>query len=153
MCSNDRYYLYSISAILLIALTIYGSPLGACSCLPPLPPKEALKGASSVFLGKLHRLECVSAPTHDSESISTNKYYRHLFSVEKVWKGEPRAEIEILCRRDNSGFYFEENETYLIYAYRYGDSTILVTNVCTRTTHVKYASDDLKDLGEGIKVK
>lgn len=155
MCSNDRYYLYSISAILLIALTIYGSPLGACRCAEPKPPKEAFERADCVFLGQLVSYDYLDTNMRHAKYFSTATPYRHIFTVEKIWKGVVKDTIEVITSRGGScGYYFRDNQRYVIYAYKsFQDSTQLETSICSRTRDIKSASDDLKELGEGIKVK
>ena len=156
MFPNNRYYLFSVSAILVIALTVYSSPLGACSCIEPPPPKDALKKADCVFIGKLVSYDYLDTNMRHSKYFSSATPYRHIFTVEKLWKGSVKDTIEIICGRDGAscGYYFMENQKYVIYAYKdYNDSTRLVTSLCTRTRHIRYASDDLNDLGEGIKIK
>ncbi len=156
MFNRNKYFLFTASAILVIALTIYSSPLGACSCVPPPPPKEALIGADCVFIGKIVSYDYLDTNMRHANYGSSDDLYRHLFLVEKVWKGQVKDTIEIICARDgvSCGYYFMEDQSYLVYARRrYADTTQLSTGLCSRTKHISRADEDLKDLGEGINVK
>jgi hypothetical protein len=139
-----------------MALTVYASPLGACSCIEPPPPKDALKEADCVFIGKLVSYDYLDTNMRHSKFGSSATQYRHIFAVEKLWKGLVKDTIEIICGRDGAscGYYFREDQRYVVYAYKgRKDSTRLVTSLCTRTRSISRATEDLKDLGEGIKVR
>ncbi len=71
------------------------------------------------------------------------------FAVDEVWKGEPTANAEIRTHADEAtcGYPFEEGVAYLVYAGRSEDA--LTTGLCSRTSPVEAADEDLEGLGAG----
>ncbi len=113
----------------------------ACSCLPPPPPKEHMAKMEAVFSGT-----CVDIVVKDFQKICT-------FEVDRVWKGEVGKTVVVTTAKDGAtcGYGFEVKGTYLLYCY--GKKGELGTNICTRTTALANAKDDIKELGDGAKPK
>jgi len=51
------------------------------------------------------------------------------------------------------GFPFIKGEEYIVYAYQSGENQVLSTGVCTRTTHISRADDDISGLDALFKSK
>jgi hypothetical protein len=134
----------AIAAALVVGL-IAGSAY-ACSCIAPGPPKESLEKAHAVFSGKVTKIEKVG----DFQIAVT-------LDVEAAWKGIDKNEVVLYTANDGAacGYGFEKEKTYLIYAYqtKRGEEKQLETNICTRTRLLAEAKEDLKELGEGKRVK
>jgi len=120
----------------------------ACSCLPPVevmgnPRKhvEHERGrATAVFAGRVIEIK---------EERGALAIIEAKFEVEKAWKGVTNDDAVVsastlvhLC-----GYPFKVGRSYLVYASgpNLGE---LSTSICTRTTRLKDAEEDLKFLGE-----
>lgn len=112
----------------------------ACSCAAPPPPKEALKLATAVFTAKVEKVE-----KKGLEHIVTLK-------VLKSWKAVKEETVQINTPSDGAacGVEFEVKEEWLVYAFTDPDTKNLTTIICTRTTLVKGAEEELKELGKPI---
>jgi hypothetical protein len=134
-------------ALVAVVAVIAGAAIGqACSCVPPAPPKESLEKSHAVFSGKVTKIEDVA----DFERAVT-------LEVATSWKGVDQKELVIYTARDGAacGYGFEKGKSYLIYAHstKVGEKKVLGTNICTRTCLLADAKGDLKELGEGTKIK
>lgn len=118
-------------------LFLYAEDLSACTCRQPPPPSRAFAEADAVFLGKVLSFEAIPA-IHQRRA--------HL-DVLKTWKGNKSAADTLFTPFDEAGcgYDFRVGETYLIYAYQYGEEP-LSTNLCTRTRHESFAQEDLNYL-------
>lgn len=114
----------------------------ACSCRPPGPPAEALANATAVFSGKVTAL---SAPADRGGSDPVQV----TFAVTKGWKGADQSTIVILTPASSAscGVDFVEDQEYLVYASE--SEGRLQTNLCSRTTQLAMAGEDLAVLGAG----
>lgn len=122
----------------------------ACSCAATPPPRQALKEATSVFVG-----EVISKEIFDvKDEFGTQPVVRVRFAVSRIWKGIEGVEVvvhtsgyEIAC-----GFNFEKGKKYLVYAYpdrwKLG---VLETGICNRTRKLESAAKDLRAIGKGTK--
>lgn len=115
----------------------YAEDLPACSCLPLPSPARAFAEADAVFLGKVLSFEAIPA-SHQRRA--------HL-AVLQIWKGNKSAADTLYTPFDEAGcgYDFRVGETYLIYAFQYGEEP-LSTNLCTRTRHASRAAEDLSYL-------
>jgi hypothetical protein len=138
---------------LLFFLLFSASDSFACSCSPRIGIikseqqliEEARENAKAVFSGEVTKIILSDAPK-DKEPL----YAEVHFKIIQSWKGITTEEATVytahiccIC-----GFPFKVGRQYLVYAY--GDKN-LATNICTRTMTLKYASKDLKFLGEAEK--
>jgi hypothetical protein len=113
----------------------------ACSCVVPPPPLEAKADAAHVFSGTVKNI----APSGQQDLDVT-------IDVITVWKGSVGEEITVTTM-DNSaacGFQFEVGNEYLVYTYEADDS--VQVSLCSRTTLIDHAGEDLETLGEGAPV-
>jgi hypothetical protein len=124
-------------SMLLLAL-LASSHAAACSCVISPPPREALKGADAVFVGKV-----VGGLT---TSPSSRGVLTH-FLVRSAWKGcwTSAVAVDGTAGGSNCGYSFEMGEEYLIYARRRDGE--LYTSQCTRTAPAREAMEDLAALG------
>lgn len=137
-------YRIVIAGIMLLALLTAVQPacVYACSCLPPGPPDQALAESGAVFSGTV---TAVARPVN----VGGNTPVRVTFRVARVWKG-PEEVTLILNTPDSSascGVEFVENGEYLVYAQNV-EGTFQAT-LCSRTTQLANAGEDLAVLGEG----
>jgi len=121
----------SIIAILL-------SKVMPCDCAPPPSPEEAYEMADAVFSGEV--ISIVEDWDNLLKEISIDVY--------DVWKGSIDNQIVILTGIDDGicGYNFQEGLEYLIYANLSGQN--LWTNICTRTTLLEDAEEDLEYLNQ-----
>jgi hypothetical protein len=117
----------------------------ACSCIGSGTPGTSLRSAVSVFAGKV-----TSVKTAEPAGRSINSV-RVTFEVSRVWKGAKTPTIVAETARDSAscGVSFSTGEEYLVYAD--GKSAALQVSLCSRTTLLRNAAQDLRELGEGEK--
>ncbi|MGF9975374.1 hypothetical protein [Viridibacillus arvi] len=135
--------------MLFISVLIYPIDKGyACSCSQPDPPKEALKGSSAVFSGKV--IDTVDR-NKNNEIQSSADPIAILFDVDKSWKGVDQTQAIIYTERSSAscGYGFSLNEKYLVYAYE--ENGELRVNACSRTVPLSGAKEDIQALGKGQK--
>lgn len=112
-----------------------------CSCLPS-SAREAFAHATQVFSGHVMAFEDPYAKDVIQDSLSPVTI---TFAVERVWKGDVGSTVRVQTARggESCGFAFRTGEQYLVYAYNSGVS------LCSRTTELARASEDLGALGTG----
>lgn len=117
----------------------------ACSCMRAGPPCNYYGQASAIFLGRV----VGSAERKSYVDENGNKMVYDVgtirFLVQENFKGAPGYEVEIHSGTGGGdcGYWFLRNESYVVYAYRSSEDNKLYTNICTRTTHVSHAEEDL----------
>lgn len=100
-------------------------------------PRGSFQAAKAVFAG-----EVVSEEKNGD--VKTFK-----FKVEKFWKGEDKREIEVFVYQ--TARYqspFKEGGKFLVYAMAGADGKLTVSR-CSRSRDLRYADEDLRELGEG----
>ncbi|KOO52009.1 hypothetical protein [Viridibacillus arvi] len=135
--------------MLFISVLIYPIDKGyACSCSQPDPPKEALKGSSAVFSGKV--IDTVDRNKNNVIQSSADPI-TILFDVDKSWKGVDQTQVIVYTERSSAscGYGFSLNEKYLVYAYE--ENGELRVNACSRTAPLSGAKEDIQALGKGQK--
>ena len=127
-----------LSAVLLFALGAAATPTpgNACSCHGPLEVEDEVKRADAVFRG-----------VAQSRSNESTLYY---FEVSEVWKGRVNRRAEVWGAIDICGYGYDVGVEYLVYASYAGDNQ-LESSVCTRTSPIEYAGEDLAILGSGYQ--
>jgi hypothetical protein len=116
----------------------------ACSCVPPPAPQEAMKTAAAVFEGT------VTAVDRKGETLTVT------LTARRAWKGIDAPEVTVQTAGDGAmcGVTFEKGKSYLVYTHPRDDpKSPLRTGLCTRTTHVEQAKEDLAALGEGKPIQ
>lgn len=127
-----------LSILLLFALIVsifsFPSVSFGCSCMKPPPAEDAYEESDAVFTGIVSSIDVHST----TQTVS--------FDVTKSFKGaNENIKIETATNSAACGVFFELGKEYLVYAYGDGEYE---TNLCTRTTDVAAASDDLLVLNE-----
>lgn len=137
----------SLTLLLLSSFVVDTRVASACSCIEPGSPLDALADAQAVFVGTVIEIDKT-----DGAIISLADPVEVTFSVSQSWKGPLNDRLVITTSRDSAscGFEFDEDVTYLVYAYEEGDD--FVTGLCTRTTSFAAAGADLAALGEGTLI-
>jgi hypothetical protein len=119
------YYLSSVSFVY------------ACSCVAGISPCEALKNTPHVFIGRVVDISNSSSSQEDPELLT--------FEVEQSFKGLQSRKVK-MWQGTGSGdcsLVFDMGERYLIYANYDNETKLYSTGLCTRSSAVKYASEDL----------
>lgn len=121
---------------LLFAL-VYSQAAFACSCAPPPPPAAALRQASAVFAGRVIAI-----------SPAAGHRKRVVFRAEEIWKGASSPFISVSTWTDEAacGNSYSIGERWLVYA---NGGNALTTSLCSRTTQIQNAQQDLQALGIG----
>lgn len=117
----------------------------ACTCAPPGTPTEELQKSDAVFIGSVIDLTPVN---RDQSGIFL--FHKIKFEVKSSWKGVDLGEVIVTTAAQSGmcGFAFEQDSTYLVYAFAQGDS--LLTNICTRTRSLSQAKEDLDEIGKPL---
>lgn len=112
----------------------------ACTCVPNPPPATALAESDAVFAGRIIEL---SRGTDPIAPIIAK------FEVSRVWKGPVTEIVEVRTPRDSAacGLSFAPGTEWLVYADRVEGS--LTASLCSRSTQMAYAAEDLAALGPG----
>jgi len=111
-----------------------------CSCVRPNTTEIEMSKADAVLIGE------VLGKSQDE----TYQIYEVALKVKKSYKGHFDEEIIIRTGMDSAscGFAFEENKTYLIYAYQHERESggYFSTGICSRTKLLAEATEDLEVL-------
>ncbi len=128
-----------------LIISIIPSPAYACSCAQPPPPLESLEASDAVFLGKVTNSERI--PRGHEEFVGDDDVMV-TFEVSKVWKGPASQTLVVVTGLGGGycglGYFFVIGEEYLVYAL--GEGSELSTYLCTRTTQISNAQEDLAKL-------
>lgn len=139
-------WLVRLAAIALLLAPLLALPAErayACSCGDPGSPTENMASADVVFSGR------AVSPTADPLLGFVE------FEVYRVWKGEPYSTIVVLSSFSALCYFtFVGGEEYLVDAYsgeraRGEGGTVPESSICSRTTSLRYAQDDIEALGPG----
>ena len=134
-----------IASLIGLWAMINPEPSYACSCAERSSPSEALERADAVFMGRavsVSYVEKVRGEQTYIDSVITK------FNVTAVWKG-PISETTYIDHGGPCGTSFDVGEEYIVYAYNFGRRDGLSTGLCSRTTRLSRAIEDLAELGEG----
>jgi hypothetical protein len=125
----------------IVAALVVPSAARACSCGPLPAPIFAVQGADAVFRGTVLGIE---------DAPQWGKAVR--FRVLEAWKGVSGAEVVIGTGRgggDCGWDLFTTGAEFVVYAYEpgsFGHGLPLETDICTRTSGIDRAGDDLRFL-------
>lgn len=140
------YWLFAVAIIVTSLLS--PSPAAACSCAPAPDPVTALGQSAAVFSGKVLRVE---EPVRMPFSSTPARIgFDVTFEVQTVWKGALQSQVLVVTSGlgGGCGIPFQPGDEYLVYA-SYWEHSDLETNICTRTTLLADATEDLQALGTG----
>ncbi|MFZ9886634.1 MAG: hypothetical protein ACO3JL_03935 [Myxococcota bacterium] len=117
------------------AVWLWSASALACRCAQPPAPAIALEGAEAVFIGRV-----VDVRRHSDRERAID------FVVERVFKGSLGRTVTVLTPMSSAacGRKFENHVSYLVYTGRLGDA--LHDNLCSRTTPLEDAGDDIAEL-------
>jgi hypothetical protein len=142
-------------AVVLAALALLAAPapVAACSCIMPDPPPGAFAQADAVFQGRvtsvvdrdvltgfldrLRQLAGLPVAYPVNSRLVT-------IAVSESWKGVTTSVVRVrtgLGGGGDCGYDFAAGAEYIIYAYAVPEG--LTTNICTRTSEVARAADDV----------
>jgi Carboxypeptidase regulatory-like domain len=134
-------------ALLLLLLTSFRFA-NACSCVRPGPPCGYYGNATAVFLGRV--VGSVERKSYVDQNGAKTVYDVGTirFLVQENFKGANGYEVEIHSGTGGGdcGYWFLRNESYVVYAYQSSEDNKLYTNICTRTSHISKATEDLEFL-------
>ena len=121
----------------------FPEPSYACSCIKPGPPSEALEESAMVFEGKVvsvRKYERLDGTWSGADPVVVE------FDVRTIWKGYDYQTFYLTTGRSDAscGFRFVEGEEYLVYT-----RNAVTVNICSRTSSLSEAENDLEALGEG----
>jgi hypothetical protein len=158
-----------ICVAILFTLLARPSLVGACSCIAGVTVAEEFARDDAVFTGKVIRIVDHYAPVFASLDYIMSKlgypnyFFYHFvhnderrlgfsvfFKVINSWKGVEKTLAEVNTGRGGGdcGYQFIVGEEYLVYANpAYGiPDNYWVTGICTRTTALSNAKEDLNYL-------
>ncbi len=121
----------------------------ACSCIAPDSPQEELQKFGSVFAGKVTKIE---EKHSNADIISSADPVFVTFDVNTVWKGSQSDTITIqtALMSASCGFNFEDKLEYIVYANEHAQG--LEVSLCSRTSLIADAVQDINELGTGHKM-
>lgn len=113
----------------------------ACSCMMPENPTAELEKADSVFQWTVTN---ISTQNPDAEFGKQNLVE---FDIAGYWKWN--INNSTVTTQDSSaacGYNFEEGKDYIVYSWFDSDNDQHYVNLCSRTTTLENASDDIAEL-------
>jgi hypothetical protein len=124
--------------IILLFSQLISIALG-CSCIGTVSVKDEFKRVNAVFLGKVIQ---VTTKNLEKEVI---------FYVFNAWKGIWSRWVRVKTCENSAccGIDFQKGYTYLVYAQNVSGK--LNANLCSRTTDLANALEDIKKLNEILK--
>ena len=145
----------------LAALLLLPGSASPCSCAPKQGVSDELKLADAVFSAEVTKLEVLPSwwaemgTQTNSELLEADpgetpiRVLKVTFTVMKAWKGvsEPVVVVRTIADCCICGSTFAIGLGYLVYAFRLRGDGTLWTNICSRTTNLDKAVEDLKELG------
>jgi|GEM_PF-867678 len=155
---------FRIAICLVILLTLFSPPLAAsaCSCIEPGSPSHEFARADGVFTGKVIRIVDNYVPIYSSldkilQALGRQPYfffqggknqgYSVDFAVTNSWKAitETVVVANTGYGAGDCGYFFVTGNDYLVYTYyAYGKpGNYWVTSICSRTTELASATEDL----------
>ncbi len=138
------------------------SRASACSCVMPGTPAEEFSVFAAVFSGKVTGVSSNSNPVISIFSRMLEELgqypsflYRYefygydvTFDVQKSWKGISTTRITLKTGGGGGdcGYLFNTGDTYLVYGWQSDSFDDLGASICSRTTEISYAAEDLSYL-------
>jgi hypothetical protein len=124
-------------------------PAFACSCAGLATPLEAVKHADSVFVGRVVG-GGANLDQSDRTELPPLSQVRYTFDIISTLKGSHTPQITVLTGSGGGdcGVEFRIGSVWVVYGRSYDDNTYY-TSICTRTSPLSYAGEDLRALGPG----
>jgi hypothetical protein len=141
-------FVISIMITIIFVLNFSPNTSYACSCVESGTVKEEWTRSSAVFSGKV--IDIVDKKKNSLIQSSAD-LIAVLIEVEESWKGNRQNQVVVYTERSSAscGFEFTINNKYLVYANE-NDGKLKVS-LCSRTTLLSLANEDIDELGEGEK--
>jgi hypothetical protein len=135
----------TIPILLLLGLFYFGASetLAQCSCVAErrdITPHEEFKLADAVFIGKVIEIKKTARDKDTGSYVETVK-----FEVRKAWRQDLDSLVIIRNKIQGCINGFDENEEWLVYAYKKQDGTLGTYCCCSRTRLLSKAANDLKE--------
>lgn len=166
LVKNKFLFLYlNMKLFFIICFLVGYQSVMACSCVGDETPKQARKSSDLVVIGKIIASKKVSFPFTDEVFVGDSiNFMDYTLVVSKVYKGKSLKDTLVIRTGfgyGDCGINFILGEEYLIYGkdayeqnrkrrkYPYEDLKLALhvvyeTNICTRTTILGNAIEDLK---------
>ena len=134
---NTLLFIALFGPILLTANESYAQ----CSCgveYLNMTARDEFNRADAVFVGKIVTIK-------NTPPDKNNRYVQTInFQVTRAWKQDVNFNLTLTNKIDGCKNGFEENEEWLVYAYKNQDGTLGAYCCCTRTKPLANADDDVK---------
>lgn len=121
-----------------LALLVFVPDAYPCDCISRQTPLEELKRSDAVFTGTVR-------------DIISGEITEYRFSVALKFKGvsgDTKSVSVFVDTRYNCAVFLDKGSEYIVYASKSDrHEGRLVTNICTRTTDIANAKEDLSALG------
>jgi hypothetical protein len=138
-----------VCPVLLVSVIAPAGEALACVCAPVGSPCAAIEHSDAVIFSGT-ALE-VSRPGGSADLPASERLVRVRFSVNELFRGASDKTM-VVSTPDESGmcgYEFQAGESYLVFARLTAQG--VVTSVCSRTTHLSAAQDDLEVLHEAAQ--
>lgn len=134
--------IFAALAVVALLTAVQPACVFACSCIQAPPPDEALASSTAVFAGQVTEI-AAPADRGGSDPVVVT------FAVSKGWKGagQPTIVVNTSASSASCGFEFVKGQEYLVYASE--NEGHLQTGLCSRTSLLASAANDLAVLGDG----
>ncbi len=152
----------AICLSLLIGQLALPSPVSACSCVEPGAPVVEFTQYEAVFTGKVIAVTAKPSPAiallgrllsrigQYPTFLYSDRFWGNdvTFTVNKSWKGVTTTKVTIHTGSGGGdcGYGFIQGDDYLVYAYNAQNGDRLGASICSRTTVVSSAAEDLSFL-------
>jgi hypothetical protein len=145
MSSRPLAALATVALMGMSLLLLLPDCASACSCMG-VSIQRYISSSDAVFSGEVVDLQKGTSASRmfgPSDTVTLR--------VSEVWKGTDQGTIEVSTPSQGSacGYPFEEGQEYLVYADGKGEP--FDTSICSGTTQLSKADEDLTVLGNGEK--
>jgi hypothetical protein len=150
-------------AVSLLFLSVPVSSVWACKCRVNDSAAAELKNKDVVLLGKVVEEQKALMGSHPYELPRSIAKYRYVIVVEKSWKGNFGAKINILSGGGGGDCGYGRlkiGQSLLIYANQYKQASTVADSmapptltVCSRTKPADLAQDDIRALDAAVKAR
>lgn len=142
-----KIFLFSLMLISLLSYTTQN--VSACSCMASENIQSALGDSQGVFIGTVNSIKTQSIVDDFIGNIQMN---RVTFTVNNKIKWDIMSTMEVTTSANGAScwYHFETGKQYIVFAY--GDGEGLWVWLCSRTSLLKDAQDDLEYLKKNNKL-
>ena len=135
----------TVRVLSLLSILYFGASetFAQCSCVAEyrdITPHKEFKLADAVFIGKVIEIKKTDRDKDTGSYVETVK-----FEVTKAWKQDLDAFVIIQNKIQGCVNGFDENEVWLVYAYKQQDGRLGTYCCCSRTRLLSKAAEDLKE--------